>query len=714
MTTTKAYRALLGVALAVAACGPSETSGADSVTPEDTVEVDTAGDDADATDDVEDAADTVVARDTTLPDELAVHVTVTLDGAPAVDVLVVQGGTTRSWRTGADGTVEATLDVTTPGALVLAATHPEARSGGATLYRSGLEDAVTIALERYDTADNLAYIFQDPGVPGDSSSTAQCGHCHVSIVKRWYASEHRSAASNPRLGDLYAGRAHGASDAVACAALGGAWREGRVPGGDGDALGCYVGPGVLADLDGACVAGGDCEGTATAFGQCADCHAPGIDGQLGGRDLLEARGNSFANGVHCDICHKVDRVELGAPAGVAGRLRILRPTEHASPSLGKFKPLTFGVNVDVLNPRMGNVPRAHFKSADLCAGCHELEQPALVAGGALDATRWPSGRLPIHTTYSEWAASPMSPGVSCQSCHMPPDPLARNGADIKGGPAAGGVAAGWVRPPGGVREHSWLGPRAESARMLENAAAVFLAPRVEGDTLVVDATTQNVGPGHAIPTGEPLRSIVLVVEAWCEGDALAAVGGDTVPDYGGALAVRERDAGWLVWPEARVGDELRVVARPGGFHDYVGYGPFGDGAFDAAAKGLPVEHAVGRVRALAVAEDGAVTWDGPVPDGDVAYLTRSPTDFAGLPGAAFARVLVGPGGARMVPHHRAVDVASDNRLLPQAKWTSTHRFAATCATSRVEARLLHLDVPAELARAKGWTRTARVMAEVTR
>ncbi|TNF32728.1 MAG: hypothetical protein EP329_09405, partial [Deltaproteobacteria bacterium] len=231
MTTTNARRALLGVALALAACGPSETGGGDAVAAEDTVEPDAAdapdADDADAAGDADvyDATE----RDTALPDELAVHVTVTLDGAPASDVLVVQGGTTRSWRTGSDGTVAATIDVTTPGALVLAATHPEARTAGADMYRSALQDAVTISLVRYDTADNPDYVFQDPGAPGESATSAQCAHCHVSMVERWYASEHRRAASNPRLGDLYSGRAHAVGDAASCAALGGDWREGRVP-----------------------------------------------------------------------------------------------------------------------------------------------------------------------------------------------------------------------------------------------------------------------------------------------------------------------------------------------------------------------------------------------------------------------------------------------------------------------------------------------------
>ena len=65
-------------------------------------------------------------------------------------------------------------------------------------------------------------------------------------------------------------------------------------------------------------------------GDCADCHAPAIDGEVGGRDLLEAGGlegknsaegdRAYEYGVHCDLCHKVDQIHLDAKPGVGGRL----------------------------------------------------------------------------------------------------------------------------------------------------------------------------------------------------------------------------------------------------------------------------------------------------------------------------------------------------------------------------------------------------------
>lgn len=309
----------------------------------------------------------------------------------------------------------------------------------------------------------------------------------------------------------------------------------------------------------------------------------------------------------------------------------------------------------------------------------------------------------------------MNPGAPCQSCHMPPDPTVKNSADLQLFEGATvGISGGWVRPPGSVRQHSWVGPRAEDGRMLENAAALFVEVSITTDETSVSVTTKNVGPGHAIPTGEPLRSLVLVVDARCDGVSVPATGGDAVSDIGGALALKTATEDWTSWPAAQPGDVVRVVAYPGGYHDYQGYGPFGDGTFDAAAKGWRKEEVVGTVTVTSVTDAGIAAFDGPIPNGDVAYLTRASTDYAGRAGVAFARVLSDANGVRMVPHYAAVDVVSDNRLLPQQAWTSVHIFPTQCEQPEVTARLWHLDVPAGLARSKGWKRTARQMTEVTR
>ena len=114
----------------------------------------------------------------------------------------------------------------------------------------------------------------------------------------------------------------------------------------------------------------------------------------------------------------------------------------------------------------------------------------------------------------------------------------------------------------------------------------------------VDLTTTNATACHAIPTGEPLRSLVLTVSATCGDVDLTAVGGDAVPSFGGAVAAKEKGEDWTRWENAESGYMVRVIQRPGEHYDYEGFGPFGDGTFSAAQKGMPVEKVVGEVRTI--------------------------------------------------------------------------------------------------------------------
>lgn len=659
--------------------------------------------------------------DSATPTMRDLTVTVTLDGAPLPGMPVQQIGTELQVETDESGRATLPIDVTVE-APAVAVSHPEARIAGRELYDSDFEGGVSIELERFDTGDNLLYVFQDPGEPDRRESTTYCSHCHVTIVTDWYDSAHRQAASNPVVQDVYAGVAAAWLDADTCADNGGSWRTGLGPGTGAPADRCYTGAGTLPDLNPDC-AETTCDGVAAETGACADCHAPGIDGQLGGRDLLEAEGFAYDFGVHCDVCHKVESVDVTHPdPGVAGKLRILRPTEEGT-TAGPWQPLTFGPYPDVLNPRMGSVQRDHFKEPTLCAGCHEHHQPALVPDTAVDPARWPDGLLPVHTTYSELADGPLGTSVPCQSCHMPPDPDVGNSADLDNLFDVGeGVAGGWRRHPGAVRRHVWFGPRHPEQRMLELAASLQVQSRVEDGVFVVETTATNSGPGHAIPTGEPLRHLLLAVEARCGDTRLTPTEGPVLPDYAGAVALRAAGADWTTWPEAEAGMRIRVVRRTGAWDDYTGYGPFGDGTFSAEQKGLPIEVLSGEADILSVTAEGLVALSTPLPEGDLAYLVRPSdalpaegdawSDLAGAPGTAFARVMTDAAGQRMVPHHAAVDVVSDNRLLPTQARTITHRFPASCEAPTAAAVLLHRPYPLALAAERGWVATEAVMAEV--
>lgn len=646
---------------------------------------------------------------------------VTLDGEPVAGATVMQGGRATRWVTGADGRVEMQIDRQVDGQLYVIAAHPEARSNGAEWDEDTNE--IAIALHRFSLVDNEQYVFADPGDPSRNTSTATCAHCHRTLNDDWYASPHRSAASNPVVQDVFAGVATARSEAGACSEVGGQQRAGLAPGTGESATRCYVGDGVLPALNPGCAESeAGCDTTAVSFGGCANCHAPGIDGKLGGRSLLEARGFAYEYGVHCDVCHHVASIDLSQPAGVGGRLRLVRPSEPSpTPSLGAFLPLTFGPFEDVVVAKMGAVRRDFFHEATLCAGCHQDEQPALVPGQALDPARWPTGLLPAQTTFAEWQASPMNPSAPCQSCHMPPAAHVSNGIDLQDLGLTPDVSSGWARAAGSIRHHSWVGPRQPESKMLSLAAALFIEKQIEAGEVRVSVTVKNVGPGHAIPTGEPMRSLVLIVEARCGETPLRATAGDAVPDFGGYLERRTKAEGFTSWEGARVGDVVRVIRRAGGYHDYQGFGPFGDGRFTPEQKGMPHEDVVGEAIVTSVS-GSSVTFDRVLPDGDIAYrgeplsATGDTTSraLAGAPGFAFARVMAAADGRRMVPHFLAVDVASDNRLLPQQSWTSQHRFATTCPTPEVRARLVHRAYPIELARERGWELSDSLMTEAVR
>ena len=249
--------------------------------------------------------------------------------------------------------------------------------------------------------------------------------------------------------------------------------------------------------------------------------------------------------------------------------------------------------------------------------------------------------------------------------------------------------------------------------MLELAATVSLTLAESEGELVASVTTKNVGAGHRIPTGEPMRSLLVEVSATCDGAPLAAVGGDVLPPWTGALEERGSDESWLSWPAASPGDRLVVTAEIGGFVDYSGYGPFGDGTFSPDQKGLVATDFAGAATILEVAADGTVTLDSPLPTGDHAYLLRDAATLAGTPGWAFARVTADSDGALFVPHAFATDIVSDNRLAPQQSWTSTHRFALCASGAVVSASLVHRNYAWSEATLRGWTLDDQLMDSVT-
>jgi hypothetical protein len=670
-----------------------------------------------------------------LPDELTVTGTVTDGTAPLEGAIVMQGGGEPLFVTGPDGAFSITLTNKIPGTPTVVAAKTGYRSRGEE-FTELPTGPIELPLYFAEAPDNIGYEYGDPGKGSleTDTSTKVCGHCHTTFAKQFQSSAHAKATRDPLVQDLYAGVSRAFLDKASCEAGGGQWRAGLVPGTAGDAAQkCYLGGGVLPDLNPGCGGAGSlaCDDPAlpaasrpTAFGRCADCHAAGLDGPLGGRSLHEATGIAYENGNHCDVCHHIKDIDLTKPPGTGGRLIIQRPKEKLSDNPPMIRQVMFGPLPDVPLVFMGGSYQPKFSTAELCAGCHEQKQEALLPGASLDPARWPEG-LPTHSTFSEWSDGPFNtPGTPCQFCHMPPTLGLENTIDVSDEENAG-IVFGFMRPPEQVRSHIFRGPLEGSPRLIDTAAAVFLGAQVSAGEVLAAVTIKNTGCGHALPTGEPMRSVLLVVRAEACGAPMVPSAGMTLSDIGGAAAEGTVGADVLAagadlaWPEgaarASVGDVVRAVRPTGVFDDYAGIGYFADPSLTPEQKGIEVRAPVGEAKVWAAA-GGTITLSAALPlqPGDIVFLgdeaAGAPADgqiaraLAGAAGYAFARVLVGPGGEREVPHYKAVDIASDNRIAPQAEATSEHRFVIPpgCSSAKVSAAVLYRPVPVRLARERGW------------
>lgn len=685
-----------------------------------------------------------------LPHTFMVSGTVTDGTNPVEGAFVLQGGAAMpAMTTGPDGAYSITLTQDIPGIPTVVATKLGYRTRGVEFIALP-EGPVDLDLRIVSPPDNTSYVYGDPGIGTveHDNSTKYCGHCHTSFVAQFQTSAHAKATRDPLVQDLYAGVTEAFTTQAACVAAGGLWKVGLTPGSPQTPVSkCYQGGGVLPDLNPGCGGAGKpaCDDPAipvaqkpTAFGRCADCHAPGIDGKAGGRNLHDAEGIAFEHGNHCDPCHHVRDVDLQKPPGVAGALVMQRPSDKISDDpTAKIAQVMFGPLLDVPNGFMGGSYQPKFSTSELCAGCHEQKQEAMLPGSALDPARWPNG-LPTHSTFTEWSEGAFNtPGTQCQFCHMPADDTGLlNTLDVTKDPSVAGITFGFIRPPSQIRKHIFRSPLEGSPRFINQAVGLSFATSSDGVTLTVDVHVQNNLAGHAIPTGEPMRALVLLVRADACGSPMDPSQGMTVNDTGGALAQGVIGNGVtavgpsLTWAQgaqrAKVGDVIRVVRSTGLYDDYEGIGFFADPLLSPMEKGLEIQTPVGEATVTNVAA-GVLTLSGSLPlqAGDVVYLGDALTgdvadgdtsrSLAGKPGYTFARVLVDPSGARHVPHYRAVDMVSDNRVAPQATAATTHGFSIPvgCAMGSVTATLVYRPVPSVLAKERGWAAKDYVIAQTT-
>lgn len=652
------------------------------------------------------------------------------DDEPVAEASVLQGGKP-DFMVLTDENGRFTLDMVNPGYgnITAVATKDGFRAVGQEFMSPWMD--ITLKIREIKGPDNEEYIFQDPG-DGIDFMKEDCTHCHTTFVYDFLQSKHAEAAKNPLLHDLYNGVSRKWATQADCETAGGRWLQGKEPGTDSTLMmRCYIHGGVLADLNDGCGGEGQltcddpglsAEETPTDFGACADCHAPGIDGVLGDRNLNEAVGLAYEKGVHCDVCHKVADIDLSKPPGVGKRLVMGRPSEPGR-NVYQWDPVFYGPIRDVPNVLMGGSYQPKFNQAVFCAGCHEQNQEALIPGDVLDAAKFPDG-LPVHSTYSEWLAGPFNnEATPCQFCHMPEISDMFNAVDLSA-PEKASVTFGYERAPSDIRRHSFRGPLEGNPRLIDQSLYVSVKLDKGDGSISASVSVANVGCGHAIPTGEPMRSLVMVIDA--EGDGcgeLSAMDGMTIPATGGhylkavvgeSLSV-EGATFTLDTRGLLPGMVVRAVRPSGEFDDYNGIGYFASPDLGAQAKGMEIFQPVGQASILSV-EQTIVTLDEALEleAGDVVYVGDTWTSdeedgdaskhLAGRPGYAFAKVLADSAGNQEVPHYKAVDIVRDNRIAPGTNSLTQHVFELPegCSTGEVRATVMYRPRPLSQSELWGW------------
>ncbi len=360
---------------------------------------------------------------------------------------------------------------------------------------------LTLTLHAHAVDDNPEYAFISAVLNPDDPSA--CTRCHADRsqtvaslpVEEWLADAHAQSAVNPRFLSVY---------------------NGTTLDGTNGALTAYRFDQTLGiDVPSAPSLGQDAAGVGfrldypNANGSCAACHAPILAlEQPDNPDPNTAQGTA-AEGITCDFCHKVYGVRLNADGipsphlpGVLS-IDLLRPHDGEQIFLAQFDDTP---GDDVYSP-------VHHESA-FCATCH--------SGSFWD--------VPIYNSYGEWLASAYSDpvnGQTCQDCHMPPLGVT---AFVDLPPDVDQFVP--QREPATISSHRM--PGASDVVLLQHSAEVRIDAHRDGDTLIAAVAVTNTGAGHHIPTDNPLRNMILLVEALdSSGQALALIDGATIPDYGG-------------------------------------------------------------------------------------------------------------------------------------------------------------------------------------
>jgi hypothetical protein len=199
---------------------------------------------------------------------------------------------------------------------------------------------------------------------------------------------------------------------------------------------------------------------------CLRCHAPAV---LINKDF-DMEKDITKEGVTCDVCHSITKIDLA---------------DRRAPFKFEIQGVKRGPLPDVISPAHKTELSPLFKSAELCAGCHEYVNDAGVK---------------LLGTYSEWKDGPYAAeGKQCQDCHMPL--------------IAGLVVKDKIKSSNQKLVNLHDISAGHSEEQLKKAVKVELKNiSADKDFIVVSVDVTNVGSGHMVPTGLPKRKLALIVD----------------------------------------------------------------------------------------------------------------------------------------------------------------------------------------------------------
>jgi len=197
---------------------------------------------------------------------------------------------------------------------------------------------------------------------------------------------------------------------------------------------------------------------------CLKCHAPTV--LVTGDYSLKK--DITREGVTCDFCHSV---------------RGIKKDNSYELDVGEVKYGPLPYILETLEIGHKNKYSELHKKSEFCKGCHEFKNKYGIY---------------VLDTYNEWKKSEYSAkDVQCQNCHMPEDPFSKI-VDPEVYPSDKPVTA-----------HKFLG--GHSQIRLKEAAEISLFYKVEKNSLVASVYITNKESGHRLPTGIPIRKLILEV-----------------------------------------------------------------------------------------------------------------------------------------------------------------------------------------------------------